>query len=379
MNYTVLITNGTYFNALGITRLLGQKGIRVIVTADHEPCIAGVSRYCAKYYIVSTSNDDSMRSGYIDIVKKEKVDVILPIGYDSYKFFIYNKNSFSEFVKLPIIEPRNFLIAGNKYETFKFAKKIGIPVPNTYIIKNYEDLQKISSFPVVIKASEESLKACYANSYNELLETVSRNYNITTDAKNLPIIQDYISGDNGFGFYAFYWDGKLVSSYMHKRLHMYPHTGGPSTMAETFNDQVLYFLGKKILDKLEWHGVAMIEFKKDERTGKYYLIEINPKYWGSLELGLHAGYHLPYYHIMYSLGQAVSVKKDYTYTCFMWPETDLLYSLSGSKKILKIIKWILNLINFRIKKNWKISDLRPLLYELKYLTLNFKKVVYDRE
>lgn len=67
---------------------------------------------------------------------------------------------------------------------------------------------------------------------------------------------------------------------MHKRMREYPITGGSSTAAESMYDPELRDLGLTLLKALDWHGVAMVEFKKDSRDGKYKLMEINPKFWG---------------------------------------------------------------------------------------------------
>ena len=355
----VLVTDGTYFNTLAIVRCLGKKGIDVIVTSKKEPCIAGVSKYCNKYYIVDYDKEE-----YKDIIKSENIDVILPVGYNSMKFFSYNKGFFEKYTKVPIVDYDKFRIAGDKSLTYKFASRIGIRVPKTYRINKKEELRKIKRFPVVLKAREETGSVQYANNYKELIKKFSL---ITKKYKKTPIIQEYIPGNNGYGFYALYWNGTLITYYMHKRLHMFPRSGGPSTMARTYYDRKLLQLGKKVLDKLKWHGVAMVEFKKHEVTGEYYLIEINPKYWGSLDLGIHAGYEMPYYHVLLALGKRVRI--DYTFrdTVFMWPENDFRYAISGKNKVLELSKWFINLLNPRIKKHWKINDLRPLIKEGKYI------------
>jgi len=50
-----------------------------------------------------------------------------------------------------------------------------------------------------------------------------------------------------------------------------------------------------MLDALRWHGVAMVEFKRDEVTDRFWLLEINGRFWGSLPLALSAGIDFPYY------------------------------------------------------------------------------------
>jgi predicted ATP-grasp superfamily ATP-dependent carboligase len=49
-----------------------------------------------------------------------------------------------------------------------------------------------------------------------------------------------------------------------------------------------------ILTNLKWYGVAMVEFKYDPRDNQPKLLEINPRFWGSLELAIKAGVNFPY-------------------------------------------------------------------------------------
>lgn len=50
----------------------------------------------------------------------------------------------------------------------------------------------------------------------------------------------------------------------------------------------------RLLDHLEWHGVAMVEFKLDDRTGKPVILEVNPRFWGSLSMAISAGVDFPW-------------------------------------------------------------------------------------
>jgi predicted ATP-grasp superfamily ATP-dependent carboligase len=48
-----------------------------------------------------------------------------------------------------------------------------------------------------------------------------------------------------------------------------------------------------LLDRLDWQGPAMVEFKMDEATGVPVLMEINGRFWGSLQLAIDAGVDFP--------------------------------------------------------------------------------------
>src|SRR5690606_23728063 len=54
--------------------------------------------------------------------------------------------------------------------------------------------------------------------------------------------------------------------------------------------------------KWDWKGVAMIEYKVDEKTRKPYLMEINGRFWGSLQLAIDAGIDFPALLLRASLG-----------------------------------------------------------------------------
>jgi predicted ATP-grasp superfamily ATP-dependent carboligase len=49
----------------------------------------------------------------------------------------------------------------------------------------------------------------------------------------------------------------------------------------------------RLLDAIGWHGVAMVEFKNDERDAVPKLMEINGRLWGSLQLAIDAGVDFP--------------------------------------------------------------------------------------
>jgi predicted ATP-grasp superfamily ATP-dependent carboligase len=91
---------------------------------------------------------------------------------------------------------------------------------------------------------------------------------------------------------------------MHKRLREYPVTGGASTLrVSTWNKRLAEY-SIKLLREMNWQGVAMVEFKLNEKNGSANLIEVNGRFWGSLPLAVNAGVDFPY--LLYK----VMVEKD---------------------------------------------------------------------
>ena len=287
----VLITDGNFKHTLAAVRSLGKRGINVTVLSDLRFSISFYSKYCKNRIIVPDPKKNASYSGRIlDIVKNGNYDVLLPISFASVYQVSKIKDELEQYVKVPIADGQSLEIAGTKNLTVKFAEKIGISVPNTFYPKNTKEVLSLSKnleYPVVVKGAEDSGYVGYANSPEELISKYTKIH------KYCPIIQEYISGE-GYGFFALYNHGVSRAIFMHKRIREYPVTGGPSTFAESIYDPKLKELGLKMLDYLNWHGVAMVEFKKNSKNGDFVLMEINPKFWGSLEIAIASGVDFPY-------------------------------------------------------------------------------------
>jgi hypothetical protein len=58
-------------------------------------------------------------------------------------------------------------------------------------------------------------------------------------------------------------------------------------------DSDLLARSRELLQILEWQGVAMVEYKTERASGTPYLMEINGRFWGSLQLAIDAGVDFP--------------------------------------------------------------------------------------
>jgi predicted ATP-grasp superfamily ATP-dependent carboligase len=88
--------------------------------------------------------------------------------------------------------------------------------------------------------------------------------------------------------------GRLRAAFAHRRLREKPPSGGVSVLSESVAlDPQLLAQSERILEALKWHGVAMVEFKRDSRDGVPKLLEINGRFWGSLQLAVDAGVDFP--------------------------------------------------------------------------------------
>jgi len=287
----VLLTDGNFKHTLAAVRSLGKRGDEVTVLSHLPGSIAAHSKYCSRHARSPDPEHDVRFAPFLlDYVKKNRFDVLLPISFAAVMQAAGIRAELERYVRVPLADDPALKVAGSKDRTIRFAEGIGIRVPRTWYPATEEDVAAIAeqvTYPAVVKGSEESGYVRYANRPGDLMEQ------FRAIARYTPVIQEYVPGE-GYGFFALYNHGKARAIFMHRRVREYPVTGGPSAVAESVYDTALRDAGLAILDALHWHGVAMAEFKKDARTGEYVLMEINPKFWGSLDLAIASGVDFPY-------------------------------------------------------------------------------------
>jgi predicted ATP-grasp superfamily ATP-dependent carboligase len=191
-------------------------------------------------------------------------------------------------------------IVNDKSLVLSLAATLSIPTPRTYTLDSVDQSTDISQlrYPVVIKPSrsriltESGLLAAGVDYAADACELAAK-LRTVTPAKYPLLLQERIVGA-GVGIFACYQHGRPVAFFSHRRLREKPPSGGVSVLCESIPlDQAALDYSQRLLSELRWHGVAMIEFKRDERSGALYLMEVNGRFWGSLQLAIDAGVNFP--------------------------------------------------------------------------------------
>ena len=124
---------------------------------------------------------------------------------------------------------------------------------------------------------------------------------------------------------------------MHQRIRQYPPSGRRSTAARAYYSPRLQDLGRRVSSELKWHGVAMVEFEYSESRADFVLMEINGKFWGSLELALSAGVNFGADLIRLFRGEALSYSEQYQRDWeFYWLLDDDLLTLLKTGALRRI-------------------------------------------
>ncbi len=355
----VIITSARYQSALAAVRCLGRHGIKVACGEDRRAQTAlfppaFYSRYCTRRFTYPSyeDNHEEFIGTIIDFARRYSRDysVLMPVDAETYVVSEYKEaiEAGVPHLKIPVHEYKYIKIANNKAEVIKLAEKIGVPVPKTFVPGLSGEIEEIAgkiAYPAVIKLPTGKGSKGFGivpdkegliRRYREVLERYRPG-----DASELPLIQEYIPGV-GYGVSCLFHKGERRAVFTHRRLRDALYTGGPSVLRVSDTHPEMEGYAVKLLEELKWHGVAMVEFRLDERDNKPRLLEINPRFWGSLCLAVSAGVEFPWLLYQMALNGDIPSTADYrtgVKTRFMWADiTAFPGNLRGAKDKTDFLK-----------------------------------------
>lgn len=102
----------------------------------------------------------------------------------------------------------------------------------------------------------------------------------------------------------------------------------------------------------------MVEFKRRTTDGTFVLMEINPKFWGSLDLAIYAGVDFPYLLYRMALDGDIEPVTDYRIGArFHWPLPDeALHGLANTRALGGIIR---DCFSGAVGSNLQLTDPAP--------------------
>jgi predicted ATP-grasp superfamily ATP-dependent carboligase len=298
----VLVLDGETTQALAAVRSLGRAGHTLFVASDQRRPLAAWSRHChARYRIPALSLD-----AFADLRQwaiARGINVVLPLTERTCTLLNLDAAQWAAAGIVLGCGPTEMLRpAFDKAETFRRAAACGVSIPATYFPDSVEGFREAAA----ALARPWVIKSRFSNSWqrNRFLPDLGVAYvdrladlDAAVEARRQgpegwPIIQEYVRGQ-GKGVFALCDHGEVVLWFAHERLRdVRPSGSGSSLRRSVALDPRLRDVSERFLRALSWHGPAMLEFRDDgERTP--WFIEMNGRFWGSLQLAVSAGVDFP--------------------------------------------------------------------------------------
>ena len=299
----VLITAGAEKQSLAAARSLGAAGAVVHVLDSKADAPAFRSRYCAEHFIAPSNRDQEATVEFLlERVRQHPYTTILACDDLSATALSESRALFAAHTDLLLPSVETFRLATDKRALVQFAARCGIPVPRTHLPSQVSEIEAMArdlDYPLIVKGGH-GWGAQHVRLVRDPADLRPRFDEVAgleaQSGGGLPMLQEFVTGI-GFGFSTLFRHGEPRAVFMHRRAVEFDVRGQGTPyscpMAESVVDPVLRDLGMRLFAALEWHGLGMAEWRLDARTGRYVLMEINPRLVGSTDLSVRAGVDLP--------------------------------------------------------------------------------------
>lgn len=296
---------GADYRALGVVRSLGRRGVRVWVLRHGEHRLASHSRFAERTLVLPDVSDTGRSRFLIELSERFGLEgwMLVPTADETAAFVSRRHEDLAGCFRLTTPPWEVMRWCHDKRLTHRLADVIGVDYPTTWYPATREEVRALDcQFPVLLKpAFRERLNEFTADSarradtrdhlvglYDEACRSVE---------PSLIMVQEQIpgGGESQLAYAALCSDGQALASVVARRVRQYPMDfGKASTFVETIENDEVTGLAERVLGQLRFTGLVEVEFKRDDRDGRYKLLDVNPRPWGWHTVSARAGVDFPY-------------------------------------------------------------------------------------
>jgi protein-tyrosine-phosphatase/predicted ATP-grasp superfamily ATP-dependent carboligase len=305
---------------------LGRLGVDV-QTAGRKDSLGFLSRYVRHAVVQPPAEDPNAFINWLrglDIAND--YTLIVPSSETSLFALLFLAEADPLRRKAVLAPSASILTALDKHETILLAQRLGVSTPESSLISG-PGMRGLSKLPSVVKPIRSKFlfdglltegRAVLVRSSDE------RNAALQYFQNACSVVEQEYVGGRGWGVELLYSRGQKLWHFCHERLHEgtgEAGLGSGSSYRRSMHAPGLVADAVTLLDALSWHGVAMVEFVVGD-DGRHWLMEINPRLWGSLALSIDAGVDFPAALLALASGTPVPPQPNYRmhYRTRLFPE-----------------------------------------------------------
>ncbi len=292
-------------SAVTCVRSLGRRGIHTIVASEQESAPVFRSRYCDEAVLVPSPADSlpDYAAALLELARRPETRAIVPLREEDVYVLAKHRSDFEEHVTALWPPLETVRTVHDRVRLVEIAAAAGVRVPETNLLDDVVDWGRKQ----LVKGRYSVLTDGYVDSLppGTSVAVGSAQYldpGIEPDREEVyrrfghePVVQEYIPGAE-HSLWALYDRGKPVATCQMHQHRAWQYPGGTSICRETVRIPALEEAGRAVLDALDWHGFASVQFMRHEETGEFTLMEVNPRVWASVPCAVRAGADFPYYY-----------------------------------------------------------------------------------
>jgi predicted ATP-grasp superfamily ATP-dependent carboligase len=296
--YDLMLLDGSNRQMLAIVRNMGRKRRRIVVGGPARLSRAFYSRYCHASFVYGKNSggqctDEELHEEIFANVLRYRPAVLMPGLCRTFSIVARYRDVYEKVCRVvPMETYERYLFVSDKWQLHRVAQKEGVPVCKTICPQNAELLFEAGNdlrYPVIIKPRlaaggynivRAECPAELLRAYRSMIEQKQRLSPYVVYDNNRPIVQEYMTGEV-YNYYGYAEKGVIGAYFMTATVSQFPTPFGPGVMAKSvYNDQIK-MASERMIRSLSWTG--LIGFQFIHCDGRFYCIDVNPRFWGTIE------------------------------------------------------------------------------------------------
>jgi predicted ATP-grasp superfamily ATP-dependent carboligase len=295
----ILVTYGWCRTAYVVAESLAKAGYAVYGCDDSRWNMLRCSRHVRGSDVVSDPfrEPEQFVKDISAIVRKRGIDILLPVHEDALAIM-----RFRELLPpgLLVVSPRleDLLTAVDKSAIVSVAERAGVAAPRTFspatALEAGQAAARIGGRSILKTRRGNSGKGVMLVRSPEqapgLWEGLVRRFDLPPGRE--PIIQEFIEGDL-YGSCFLASEGEVKAVFLEKYLSWKEGKFGTSVLREPVAWPLLAEYTRKIVKELRWTGIGHLDFVGERDDDRAWLLEMNPRFWGAINMAVRNGYDFP--------------------------------------------------------------------------------------
>lgn len=356
---------------VGILRALGRHGVPLWALDPNADAVVLRSRYAYGSVCADPFYDEAgfMRDLIAVGRRLPQRAVLIPTNDDFVTVLPRHADTLREWFILTQPSLEHMRALWDKGEQVRAAWRAGVDTPATAFIRNEGDLAAAAEqvpFPALLKSARP---LAFLRRKGIKVLTVARPDDLAAVYESARgfgdlILQEFVPGDDTMLYnYGSYLDARSrpLAEFTRRKLRQHPRTFGEIRFGESVWVPEVAAAGRRLLQELHYHGISGVEFKLDERDGRYKLMEINARTTiVSHTLAPYVGVDIPYVAYRDAIGRPITAPRQRDGVRFIQCSTDipdsLLEMLRGE---LRLRDWLSSLRGTRVDGILALGDPVP--------------------
>lgn len=318
---TAVVPNGGPSRDYTCVRSLKRRGVAPLFAHTDTKSVVLSSRYCGETLPLPSPTEalPAYRDALLDVAARPDVETIVPTREVVVYLLSKYSDSFRDHVSLVVPPFETLRTATDRLRLADAAEKARVPVPETRLLTEVDDWDRRqivkSRCNLLVEECVDGFSSQRAGSVDTVKHlppgerpNVAK---IIEEMDHVPITQEFVPTDGEYVFAALYDHGEPVATFQHRQIRGDSYIGGGGVYRKSVFVEELETVARRLLDHLEWHGLACIEYMRHATTGEFVLTEINPRMWKSLPTAVRAGADFPAYYWLAATGRVDTIEPGY--------------------------------------------------------------------